>query len=333
MISFSFPQWEIHNSKDPIALIIYPSRKMIAYKLKPLGGKYFVIKDGRKFEGIFELDPTKSYHFGKTPMYVFDSRNCLPIDGVIVNELSKFSKKNRLGKIERKEIEQGGVLRELLKKIPKLEDAINVLLDKTKQRKEKIKKVVSDIGNPENIPTNELGYILTNYLVQNDLLSPEEKGKLDHELTIGKIDYNELIALLKVRDIVTVNTPIELNVQMFLDDFGGYNPEQLASFVDRLRRDEKGLRNMTSTPVKNWIPAGVIMALLIGGAIAFMIVLQSTGQIGDMFSGMMPGGAPVVVEPTPEPITNGIEFTPDVEDLTPAIEDIPTDTTPENPNP
>lgn len=314
MISFSFPQWEMHNSKDPIALMIYPSRKMIAYKLKPLGGKYFVIKDGRKFEGIFELDPTKSYHFGKTPMYVFDSRNCLPLDAILVNELSKFSKKNRLGKIERKEIEQGSTLRELLKKIPKLENAINILEEKTTKRKEKIQKVVNDIGNPENIPTSELGYILTNYLVQNDLLSPEEKGKLDNDLSVGKIDYNELIAILKQRDVVTVNTPIELNVQMFLDDFGGYNPEQLASFVDRLKRDEKGLRNMTSTPVKSWMPAGVIMALLIGGAIAFMIVLQSTGQIGDMFSGMMPGSGVEIAEP--EPITNGVEFTPEIEETT-----------------
>ncbi len=313
MISFSFPQWEMHNSKDPIALIIYPSRKMIAYKLKPLGGKYFVIKDGRKFEGIFELDPTKSYHFGKTPMYVFDSRNCLPIDGVIVNELSNFAKKNQLGKIKRTEIEQGSTLRELLKKIPKMDDAINVLLEKTSKRKEKIKKVVAEIGNPENVPTQELGYVLTNYLVQNDLLSSEEKGKLDNELNIGKIDYNELIAILKIRDIVTVNTPIELNVQMFLDDFGGYNPEQLASFVDRLRRDEKGLRHMTSTPVKSWMPAGIIMALLIGGSIAFMIVLNSSGQIGDMFGGILPGGG-VETIPEPEPITNGIEFIPEVEE-------------------
>jgi hypothetical protein len=102
------------------------------------------------------------------------------------------------------------------------------------------------------------------------------------------MDYNQLIAYLKKRELVEVNTPIELNTQMFLNDFGGYNPEQLASFVDRLRRDERGLRSMTSIPVKSWMPAGLVMALLIGGAIAFMIVLQSSGQIEGMFSGMLP---------------------------------------------
>jgi len=288
LISFSFPQWEIHNSKDPIALMIYPSRKMQAYKLKTLGGKYFVIKEGRRFEGIFELDPTKAYHFGKTPMYVFDSRNALPIDGILVNEIAHFAKSNHLGKVEPQHIEQAGKLRELLKKIPKLDDAVNVVIDNTLKRKQKIEKVIAEIGNPDDISSEDLGYILTNYLIQNDLITHDEKGSLDNDLAIGKMDYNQLIAYLKKREIVQINTPIELNTQMFLTDFGGYNPEQLASFVDRLRRDEKGLRSMTSVPVKSWMPAGLVMALLIGGAIAFMIVLQSTGQIGEMFSGILP---------------------------------------------
>jgi hypothetical protein len=288
LISFSFPQWEIHNSKDPIALLIHPSRKMQAYKLKTLGGKYFVIKEGRKFEGIFELDPTKAYHFGKTPMYIFDSRNALPIDAILVNEIARFAKTNNLAKVEPKDVEQASAIRELLKKIPKLEDAVNVVIDNTLKRKKKIENVISEIGNPEDIETRDLGFILTNYLIQNDLITHDEKGRLDNDLTMGKMDYNQLIAYLKKRELVEVNTPIELNTQMFLNDFGGYNPEQLASFVDRLRRDERGLRSMTSIPVKSWMPAGLVMALLIGGAIAFMIVLQSSGQIEGMFSGMLP---------------------------------------------
>ena len=61
MFSFSFPQWEIHNSKEPVCMMIYPSRKIQAYKLKPLGGQYFYIQEGKKFKGIFELDQTKAY--------------------------------------------------------------------------------------------------------------------------------------------------------------------------------------------------------------------------------------------------------------------------------
>jgi hypothetical protein len=261
---------------------------MQAYKLKTLGGKYFVIKEGRKFEGLFELDPTKAYHFGNTPMYVFDSRNALPIDAVLVNEISRFAKKNNLAKVEPKDIEQAGAIRELLKKVPKLEDAVNIVIDNTLKRKKKIENVIAEIGNPEEVDTQDLGFVLTNYLIQNDLITHEEKGRLDNDLSIGKMDYNQLIAYLKKRELVNINTPIELNTQMFLDDFGGYNPEQLASFVDRLRRDEKGLRSMTSVPVKSWMPAGLVMALLIGGAVAFMIVLQSSGQIGDLFAGIVP---------------------------------------------
>ena len=155
-------------------------------------------------------------------------------------------------------------------------------------KQQKIEKVVAEIGNPEDIETQDLGFILTNYLIQNDLITHDEKGRLDNDLSMGKMDYNQLIAYLKKRELVEVNTPIELNTQMFLNDFGGYNPEQLASFVDRLRRDEKGLRSMTSVPVKSWMPAGLVMALLIGGAVAFMIVLQSSGQIEGLFQGFLP---------------------------------------------
>ena len=117
----------MHNAKDPIGLIIYPSRKMKAYKLKALSGKYFVIKEGRNFEGIFELDPTKAFLFGKTPIYLFDSRNCLPIDATLVNELSKFSRKNNLGKIKTKDREHGVMLKNLTEKIPVLDTAIEQL--------------------------------------------------------------------------------------------------------------------------------------------------------------------------------------------------------------
>ena len=80
MFSFSFPNWEIHQSKEPVAIIMFPSRKQKEYKLRVLSGKYFYVIDGKKFQGIFELDPTKCYYSKNTPVYYFDSRNCLPFD-------------------------------------------------------------------------------------------------------------------------------------------------------------------------------------------------------------------------------------------------------------
>lgn len=269
----------MHNAKDPIGLIIYPSRKMKAYKLRALSGKYFVIKEGRTYEGIFELDPTKAFLFGKTPVYLFDSRNCLPIDATLVNELSKFSKKNNLGKIKQKDRDHGVMLKALTEKIPVLENAIEQLKTILKKRQEKTLKTIEEIGQPEGLTPKETGFIITNNLAGRDLLTPDEKAKLDQDLGLGKMDYTGLISYLKDRDILRVSSPMELNVQMFLDDFGGYNPEQMASFLDRLRRDEKGLKQMTSIPIKSWIPASLVMALLIGGAIAVVVLMQNSGAL------------------------------------------------------
>ena len=147
MLSFSFPNMEIHNSKDPIAFIVYPSRKMKAFKLKPLSGKYFYIREGKAYKGIFELDPTKAYHFGKTPCYVFDSRNCLPMDAILVNELNNFSKTNNLTKIKRKDVDHAGRLREILGRVELIDNAMRILKEQLTKRNETINKVVEEIGH------------------------------------------------------------------------------------------------------------------------------------------------------------------------------------------
>ncbi len=288
MLSFSFPEMEIHNAKDPICLMIFPSRKIKAYKLRAIGGNYFYIREGKAFKGIFELDPTKAYHFGKTPCYVFDSRNCLPIDAILVNEINHFARTNRLAKVKRKDVDHAGRLRAILSKVPMMDDAMRVLNEQLKKRLDKITKVVEEIGQPQDIDQRELGNILTNYLVANDLITVEEKGELDHLVDIGKMDYTELIGVLKDRDIIRIESPIELNTQVFLESFGGYNPEQMANFAEYLTNIDRGLRTLTSVPVKTWMPASIIMALLIGGSIAFMIILNSSDQIGSMFGNLMP---------------------------------------------
>jgi hypothetical protein len=288
MLSFSFPVMEIHNSKDPIALMVYPSRKIKAFKLRPLSGKYFYIREGKAYKGIFELDPTKAYHFGKTPCYVFDSRNCLPMDAILVNELNNFSKTNNLTKIKRKDVDHAGRLREIASKVDLLDTAKRILNEQLLKRKETINKVVEEIGQPQDVEQEELGTILTNYLVSNDLITIEEKGELEHSLSIGKIDYNQLIGILKDRDTVRITAPIDLNTQTFLEDFGGYNPEQLANFTEYLTHIDKGLKSLTSVPVKSWMPASIIMALLIGGSIAFMVILNSAGDLGGMLGGLVP---------------------------------------------
>lgn len=284
MLSFSFPNWEIHNSKEPIALLIHPTRKMQAYKLRPLGGKYFYVKEGRRFDGIFELDPTVAYHYSKTPVYVFDSRNSRPINPILVNELVKWSKKNKLAKIKPKDKVHGDKLRKIAEKTSTLDNAQGVMQEDSKKSKTKMKEYLDDLSKVENIPQESIGYLLTNFLVEQEMLTPEEKGWIDSKLQNGQMDNVTLINYLKDREVVNISTPLDMDTSKFLEDFGSYNPDQLASFVDRLRRDDKGLKSLTSTPVKNWIPASIILALLVGGSIAVAVVLQNAGD----FSKLMP---------------------------------------------
>jgi hypothetical protein len=124
------------------------------------------------------------------------------------------------------------------------------------------------------------------------MLTPEEKGIIDSKLQNQTMDNVGLINYLKDRETIQVSTPLEQDCSKFLDDFGSYNPDQLASFVDRLRRDDKGLKSLTSTPVKNWIPAGIILALLVGGSIAVAVVLQNAGNFDKLIPNLMPNQKP-----------------------------------------
>jgi hypothetical protein len=313
MLSFSFPNWEIHNSKEPIAMLIHPTRKMQAYKLRSLGGKYFYIREGRRYDGIFELDPTLAYHYGKTPVYVFDSRNSRPISPIFTNELAKWAKTNKLTTIKPKDKIHGDRLRKLAEKTDSLESAQNTIHQDAKAYRAKMKDYLDDLQKVDTVAPEHIGYLLTNFLVEQEMLTTEEKGVIDAKLANGTMDNVSLINYLKDREVIQISTPLDMDASKFLEDFGSYNPDQLASFVDRLRRDDKGLKSLTSTPVKNWIPASIILALLVGGSIAIAVVLQNAGNFENLIPNFSakpktppqaenttkPPEPPKVIEPAP----------------------------------
>ena len=115
-----------------------------------------------------------------------------------------------------------------------------------------------------------------------------------------------LIAKLRDKEILRITEPMSQDSHVFLTDFAASNPEQLASFVAGLRRLDKGVKSMTSIPIKTWMPASIIMALLIGGSIAGMILLQN---IPGGLAGILPSqtdfeepiGITTVIEPPPPP--------------------------------
>ena len=82
---------------------------------------------------------------------------------------------------------------------------------------------------------------------------------------------------------------------------------------------------MTSVPLKAWMPAGIIMALLIGGSIAVMILFNNSATItsgmGDIIGMGIPPAEPVaeILPPVIEPIpTNStLPAVPEVVEITP----------------
>jgi len=310
MISFSFPNMEIHNSKEPIAIIQFPSRKQKEYKLRVLGGKYFYIRDGKKFEGIFELDPTKAYYSGNTPIYYFDSRNCKPFDWMIGNELVKFAKRNDLTEIKQKDKTHSKMLRELTTQTQDPLSAITLFKEKILGRKKEINDTLIEFNQkvaetPDHSQPTEQdkGYILTNYLLQKNLINSEEKGMIDAHVKRGEMTLEGLMATLREKEIVNITEPFTREEELYLEDYGGYNPTQLTAFVRSLLQLDKGLKTMTSIPLKSWMPAGIIMALLIGGSIAVVVLSSNAAQIGTMIPGFAPPPPdPVILEPIIEPI-------------------------------
>ena len=304
MFSFSFPNWEIHQSKEPVAIIMFPSRKQKEYKLRVLSGKYFYVIDGKKFQGIFELDPTKCYYSKNTPVYYFDSRNCLPFDWEIGAELVKFAKTSKLTKITQKDTTHSKMLRDIIKGIPDPMMALKTLQDKVAGRKTEIKETLDEFNKKirETPPEQQLdektmGYILTKYLLQKNLITPDEKGMLDAQIDRGEMTLDSLISELRDKEIVSITQPFSRQEELYLENYGGYNPSQLSSFLDRLRQADRGLKTMTSVPIKQWIPAGVIMALLVGGSIAVIVLLNNM----DGFSQLVPDFGPPATTPAPPP--------------------------------
>lgn len=327
----------MHSSKDPIAIIQYPSRKQKEYKLRVLGGKYFYIRDGRKFEGLFELDPTKAYYSGNTPVYYFDSRNCLPFDWRIGQELVTFAKKNKLTKITHKDKTHSKILRNILKETPDPLSAMSQFKDMITGRKKEINDTMDEFNRKvaETAPNQQpsetaMGYILTNYLLQKNLITTEEKGLIDSQVKRGDMTLEGLIATLREKEVISISEPFTREEELYLEDYGGYNPTQLTAFVRSLLQLDKGLKTMTSIPLKSWMPAGIIMALLIGGSIAVIVLSSNMGQLSGGIEGLFPSFGPEEPPPPPPFVPAPVEIIPEVPPAPVEPETIQIEPTPEN---
>ena len=295
-----------------------------------MAGKYFYIRDGAKFEGIFELDPTKAYYSGNTPIYYFDARNCRPLDWKIGHELVKFAKKNDLTRIKHKDVNHSKMLRSIMQATPDPLSSISQLKDMVLGRKNQINETMDEFNKkvaetaPQQQPSEStMGYILTNYLLQKNLITPDEKGIIDAKVKRGEMTLDGLVAELRDKEVINISEPFTREEELYLEDYGGYNPTQLTAFIRSLLQLDRGLKTMTSIPLKSWMPAGIIMALLIGGSIAAMVLFNNMGQFAGGLDGLFPSTSDFETAPTPPPAPVDVLPLPDVPTPEPVTPNVP----------
>lgn len=288
LFSTSVPSIEIHMSNEPIAIMISASGQIKFYKIRSKG-RYFTIFDRKGVKGIFTINNKYGYRIGKTPCYFYGIQETNPIDPIIINELNTFKKRNKLTEIKRKDIKHAGRLRILglqmkdknmaIDKIKTEANAIDAALqenidfvddgiqDRVKTLKEKHSKIV-------DVTSGQKSYILLEHLREtkqiDDIQYVEFQNKIDGNL----LTYDSLIDELRSLNVVSISEPLDENIEDFIQDLGAQSSADLAGFVQDLRTNKKGLKDMTASPVKSFIPASVLFVIIIGFLIGIPIIVS-----------------------------------------------------------
>jgi len=275
MLDLHFPDRAVRNSKRAVAFMLTPEGIKIHY-VKVIYTKFFLVKN----HGIFEIEQTKGIRYGKTTVYFFDTRSAKPIDLHVMRELSDFAYKNKLHRIKRKDVRHGDQLRQIMQKGKKVVDAVTELKDIVTKRKTRITGIIETIQkaqneSPDPIPEKEQGLVLVDSLIRSRLIEKEEAEELKDNLIGNKITIVDLVEKLRDLERIDIQTPISVSAHRFLDDYHTYSPAEVDVFIDRAERLGTKMTKMGSPEVKNNLKAGLVFAIIVGGAIALMVLGSS----------------------------------------------------------
>ena len=313
MLAFHFPSRQMGNSRKAVVMMFTPVGLQIHY-VKIVHTKFFLIKN----QGVFEVDPQKGIRYGKTVVYFYDTRSAKPVDPRVMKSLDDFAYKNKLVKIKRKDVRHAAELRKLTGRFePK--EAIERLKDIFVRKQEKINSKIEDVTKQMDevqMPDEEQGLVLVESLVRANLIEKSDADLLSDQIESGDVSFVELIEKLRNLEAVEVQEAISMDAQRFLEDYHTYNPADVDTLLDAAERYADKIRKMGSPEVKNFASAAVIFAVLIGGAIAVMILAGS--DLGT-FIPFLATPEPIVATPAVTPIVETAIAEPVVEE---AVEEI-----------
>lgn len=275
MLNLHYPERQTRTSKKAIAHLFTPEGHKIFY-VKIIYTKFFLIKN----YGIFEIDQSKGIRYGKTIEYFFDSRSAKPLDMRVMKELQDFAQSNKLNKITRKDVRHGVQLRHYIDKGLDKAKALMQLADLTKKRQHHIDETVDQINAQAEtiespLPESDRGFLLVESLVRSKLISQEEADILTDKLDNDTITFPELIQTLRDMEIVNIQSPFSPTAQLFVDDYHTYSPAEVDVLIDRAEMIGEKMKKRGSPEVKNFVNAALVFALIVGGAIALMVLSSS----------------------------------------------------------
>lgn len=114
-------------------------------------------------------------------------------------------------------------------------------------------------------------------------LSIPTKKPLSQELLIEK---------LVTMGVITPTEPLDQTFKDFKDDLGSLNATGLVLFINALRTNKKGIKEMTPIPAKAFpIPANILFMIIIGMALFIVIVFPNLTSIEKGIGMSVPGGS------------------------------------------
>ena len=320
MLDLHFPDRTVRNSKKAIAFMLTPEGIKIHY-IKIIYTKFFLVKN----HGIFEVEQTKGIRYGKTTVYFFDTRSAKPIDFQVMKELSDFAYKNKLHRIKRKDVRHGDQLRQLIQKGKNTVEAITELKDVVIKKRGRINNIIEELQKTQNasvepIPEKDQGLVLVDALIRTRLIDKEDAEELKDNLIGNKITIVDLVEKLRDMEKIDIQTPISVNAHRFLDDYHTYSPAEVDVFIDRAERLGSKMTKMGSPEVKNHMQAGLVFAIIVGGAIALMVLGSS--DFGNFLPSLDPNNPASSIGILPEQVKEPpVEETPIDETETESPED------------
>ena len=251
------PNIEIHPAfpTTPIALIITHG-KIIRKKITR-NGSYFVVKD-RKIRGVYSKINECQYMWGKVPCYIYGPTGSDLSDKEFLNHIAKY--------VNRKEFAR-----------PKIQE---------RSYNEKIfkKRTLLNFSSKSKNINPKLNSLLE-HLLNSNKISQDQFNELQIKVNNREIDPDELIEELIRLGLVNTISPLNLGVRDFIKELGAVNAQEWAGITQDCRNIFKGLNEMTSKPVKQFLSAGVILAIGLAVTIAAVVIPSNLPEMMKGLSG------------------------------------------------